>query len=255
MNAILVLARLYITESVRRQLHLITLFLAALMLVLPTLFNAFGMTGFDRVTKDVGLTLLSLYAVGMALFLGSTALPGDLEHRTLHPVLARPISRMQYLLGKFLGYLIVMSLSMAVLGLALLTSLAVLGTHADPAVLIPVALSVLEAGILGAFCLFASTFCSPALAGVLGCFLYILGGIPQTFINFFLSSGNMQVQGMLVRALRLFLPHFDVLHLKDPIVHGEIVPGSYLLAAFAYGLAWMGFFLLLADWSFERRDL
>lgn len=255
MNAILVLARLYITESVRRQLHLITLFLAALMLVLPTLFNAFGMTGFDRVTKDVGLTLLSLYAVGMALFLGSTALPGDLEHRTLHPVLARPISRMQYLLGKFLGYLIVMSLSMAVLGLALLTSLAVLGTHADPAVLIPVALSVLEAGILGAFCLFASTFCSPALAGVLGCFLYILGGIPQTFINFFLSSGNMQVQGMLVRALRLFLPHFDVLHLNDPIVHGEIVPGSYLLAAFAYGLAWMGFFLLLADWSFERRDL
>ena len=60
MSAILVLTRLYITESVRRQLHLITLFLAVLMLVLPNLINAFGMTGFDRVTKDVGLTLLGL---------------------------------------------------------------------------------------------------------------------------------------------------------------------------------------------------
>ncbi|MGI5843874.1 MAG: ABC transporter permease [Candidatus Xenobium sp.] len=255
MNPVLVLTRLYITESMRRQLHLITLFLAVMILVLPTLFNAFGMTGFDRVTKDVGLTLLGLYAVGMALFLGSTALPGDIEQRTLHPLLARPISRMQYLLGKFLGYLVVMGASMAVLGLALLTALAVLGTHADPAVLIPVSFYVLEAGILGAFCLFASTFCSPALAGVLGCFLYIVGGIPQTFITFFLSSGGTQVQGALVRAIRLIMPHFDVLHLKDPIVHGETIPGGYLLAAFAYGLVWMVLFLLLADWSFERRDL
>ncbi len=255
MSAVLVLTRLYITESVRRQLHLITLFLAVLMLVLPNLFNAFGMTGFDRVTKDVGLTLLGLYAVGLALFLGSTALPGDVERRTLHPLLARPVSRLQYLLGKFLGYLVVMSLSMFLLGLCLLLALALLGTHADPRVLIPVALSVLEAGVLGAFCLFASTFCSPALAGVAGCFLYIVGGIPQSFIKFFMSTGDARIQGLAVQGLRSILPHFDVLHLKDPVVHGDPVPGSYLAAAVVYGLGWMIFFLLLADWSFERRDL
>ena len=255
MNAIFVLARLYVTESVRRQLHLITLFLAVLVLVLPNLFNVFGMTGFDRVTKDVALTLLSLYAVGMALFLGSTALPLDVERRTLHPLLARPISRMQYLLGKFLGYLCVMSLSMLLLGLALVSALSTLGAHTDPRVLIPVGMSILEAGVLGAFCLFASTFASPALAGVMGAFLYLVAGLPQTFIDFFLSTGSTRIQGIFVRGFRLFTPHFDVLHLKDPIVHGEPVPGAYLAAAAAYGLAWMLLFLLLADWSFERRDL
>ena len=172
MNPVLVLTRLYITESMRRQLHLITLFLAVMILVLPTLFNAFGMTGFDRVTKDVGLTLLGLYAVGMALFLGSTALPG-ISSAHLASLLARPISRMQHLLGKFLGYLVYGSEHGGV-GPGLLTALAVLGTHADPAVLIPVSFTSWRPGSWG-FLPFASTFCSPALAGVLGCFTSSVG--------------------------------------------------------------------------------
>ena len=255
MSAVLILARLYVTESLRRQLHLVTLFVAMLLLVLPNLFNTFGMTGFDRVTKDVGLTLLGLYAVGMALFLASTALPGDLERRTLHPLLARPISRMQYLLGKFLGYMIVMGASLLLLGLCLLAALGLLGAEADLRVLIPVGLSILEAGVLGAFCFLCSTFSSPPVAGVMGAFLYIVGGLPQTFVNFFLSSQETRVQGFLARGFRLVMPHFDVLHVKDPIVHGDPVPAGYLAAAVGYGLAWMVLLLLLADWSFERRDL
>lgn len=255
MRAVFEIARLYVTESVRRQLHLVTLFLGVLLLVMPNLFNTFGMTGFDRVTKDVALTLLGLYAAGMALFLGSTAVPADLERRTLYPLLARPLSRMQYLLGKFVGIFAILALGLLLLGLCLMASLALLGTGADPTVLIAVGLYVLEAGILAAFCLFCSTFASPALAGVLGAFVYILGGLSQTFIDFFLSEAGSQLQSFGARAVRLVIPHFDVLQLKDPIVHGAPIPDAYLASVALYALGWTVLFLLLADWSFEGKDL
>lgn len=255
MRAVFEIARLYVTESIRRQLHLITLFLGVLLLVMPNLFNTFGMTGFDRVTKDVALTLLGLYAAGMALFLGSTAVPADVERRTLYPLLARPISRMQYLLGKFAGFFVIMAASLILLGLCLLSSLALLGAHGDPRVMIAVGLYILEASVLGAFCLFCSTFASPALAGVLGAFVYIIGGLSQTFIEFFLTEGGQQVQGLVARGVRLVIPHFDVMQLKDPIVHGAPIPESYLASVALYAVGWTILFLLLADWSFEGKDL
>ncbi len=95
------LSKLYLLEQIRRQVHLVTLFLAVILLMLPAYVNSFslGLSAFERVAKDFGLTLISFYAVAMAIFLGVTAVSSDLERRTLYPLLARPIPRWAYLIG------------------------------------------------------------------------------------------------------------------------------------------------------------
>ena len=115
---------------------------------------------------------------------------------------------------------------------------------------------LVEASLVTAVCLLFSTFCSPPLAGVLGFFVYTMGGLPNAFISFFFKSrGGFDLSALAVRLLKALLPHFELFHVKDAVVHGLGVPGLYLTSVVAYGLAWILMVQLLGELVFERRDL
>jgi Cu-processing system permease protein len=61
-----------------------------------------------RVVSDLGAAAISIYAIIVAVVLGATSLYRELELKTLFPILARPISRSEYLTGKYLGTLLVL---------------------------------------------------------------------------------------------------------------------------------------------------
>lgn len=169
-------------------MHLITLF-GVLLLMLPSYVNAFsmGQSGFQRISKDAGLTLISYFGAIYALYFGSTAIPKDIERKTIYPLLARPVSRLSYILGQFLGITVLSAVSFAFLGLCLLGSLLLLvkdrKIRDSTGLYTPNSWSA--ASCSRPACFF-STRCSPALAGVLGTFVYIVGGLSETFIRFFI---------------------------------------------------------------------
>ncbi len=60
----------------------------------------------SRVLSDLGAASISVYGVAVAIVMGATSLYRELELKTLFPILARPLHRAQYLLGKYLGTLL-----------------------------------------------------------------------------------------------------------------------------------------------------
>jgi Cu-processing system permease protein len=80
-----------------------------------------------RVVSDLGAASISIYSVGVAIILGATSLYRELELKTIFPVLARPIRRTEYLIGKLLGTLLTLAVFIAANAGALLFALAVLG--------------------------------------------------------------------------------------------------------------------------------
>jgi ABC-type transport system involved in multi-copper enzyme maturation permease subunit len=56
-----------------------------------------------RVVSDLGSASISLYGIVVAIVLGATSLHRELELKTVFPILARPVSRTEYLVAKFLG--------------------------------------------------------------------------------------------------------------------------------------------------------
>jgi ABC-type transport system involved in multi-copper enzyme maturation permease subunit len=76
-----------------------------------------------RVVSDLGGATISLYAIIVAVVMGATSLYRELELKTLFPILARPISRTEYLLGKYLGALLVLLVFVAANGGIVLLSL------------------------------------------------------------------------------------------------------------------------------------
>ncbi|MEY2933121.1 MAG: hypothetical protein RL033_3870, partial [Pseudomonadota bacterium] len=75
-----------------------------------------------RVVSDLGAATVSLYAIIVAVVLGATSLYRELELKTLFPILARPLSRTEYLAGKYFGTLLVLLVFVAAnTGIALLS--------------------------------------------------------------------------------------------------------------------------------------
>ena len=97
---------------------------------------------------------------------------------------------------------------------------------------------------------------SPPLAGVLGCFVYILGGLSDSFIRFFIREDRgSHATAAFAQGMKGLLPNFEVFRLKTPIVHEMPLPDGYAPAIAAYALGWILLFLLVANQVFQRRDL
>jgi ABC-type transport system involved in multi-copper enzyme maturation permease subunit len=225
---------------------------------------------------STGLVVLGLYGVQflaalLALFLGVASVSPEVDSGALHAVLARPLSRLDYLLGRFIAlggllsvYVLVMS------GSLLLTARIVAGYEAGDAGR-AVGLMVLEVLILLAVALLGSTVLPTLANGVVMLALFglaWLGGIIE-FIGTIPPGNDVMVN--LGTAVSLLLP-------ADQVWRGasfHVIPSSLLVAtsfvnqggfpfasttplapamlgwAFAYPAACIG----LALASFRRRDL
>jgi len=65
--------------------------------------GAFALNSSLRVISDLGAASISIYGIVVAVVLGATSLYRELELKTIFPILARPIRRSEYLVGKYLG--------------------------------------------------------------------------------------------------------------------------------------------------------
>ncbi len=92
-------------EAVRARVLHAMLALALATCLYAVLVGTLSLHNETRVVADIGAASASLYAVLVAIVLGATALHRELELKTLFPILARPLRRHEYLLGKYAGTL------------------------------------------------------------------------------------------------------------------------------------------------------
>ncbi len=110
-------------EAVRARI-LLGLAAAAVLSAFYSLFTAaFTLDEAPRVIADLGAMTVSFFSIVVAVLIGATSLYRELELKTILPLLARPIHRAEFLVGKYLGILLVVAVFvMAEGGLVLLLS-------------------------------------------------------------------------------------------------------------------------------------
>ena len=211
---------------------------------------SYGVSNEGRFILDFGLFGLEIGALLLAIGLASNIYPRDREKKTVMPVIAVPLSRGQYLMGRFLGAAIVETAAMLIGCIGLMIIL-VMNGHNVPVDMLPATgLLLVEGWFLLAVVFFFSFWTSPPLNAPLTVLLFIVSQMSVAgFVKLFPQAPG------LMRTLRLILPHMDVFHIKDPIAHGIDIPGMYFFLAMLYGLAYMAFMLSLALAVFRNRDL
>jgi ABC-type transport system involved in multi-copper enzyme maturation permease subunit len=101
-----------------------------------------------RVVSDLGAASASLYAVMVAVILGATSLYRELELKTIFPILARPLHRAEYLVGKYFGTLLTLAVFVAAYtGLLLLALGTIAGRGLGSTLIAPVSLLLVSVAL------------------------------------------------------------------------------------------------------------
>jgi len=250
---VLAIARNTIREALRERVALIAVVFGLAMVLASQVLAPLALGEGKKIVTDFGLAGSSLLATLLAITLGTSLLYKEVERRTIYSVMAKPVRRTEFLVGKFLG---LWSTGAALLAVTTLMVLAVLTVayRDTPWVLAgSLALTLVEIGIVTSFVVFYSSFTTPGLAAFFTLTSIVAGHFAEDLL-YFGTHGGTSAFGAVTTVAYWVLPHLSVFNARGLVVHGVPVPPERLLFAAAYGLLYMGALLAAASAIFERRE-
>src|SRR5437762_8715417 len=104
-----------LTELTRLKVFYVLL-VFALVLIGSSIFMAqFSFQQEFQILKDVSLGAMSIFTSLLAIVATARLIPQDIEDRTVYTILAKPVPRLEYLLGKIAGVLLLLAISTLVM--------------------------------------------------------------------------------------------------------------------------------------------
>jgi ABC-type Na+ efflux pump permease subunit len=262
------------------------LLLFALLLIGSSVFMA-QMTFQEefQVLKDTGLGAMSLFTSLLAIIATARLLPQEIEDRTVYTVLAKPVSRFEYLAGKLFGVLLLLALSLIAMSALFFVVLVlreqsvvretarqmstapseqntealrlVRASAFNPSVFSGIAAIYAKGCLLAALTLLVSTFASSTIfTTIVMAFVYFIGHLQPIAREYWLQSNNAGwLTKTFVAVVALIFPDLQLFNLTDDVVAGNAVPLALLLKTLALGVFYIGVYLALAWAAFFRKEL
>lgn len=253
-------------ESVRDRVPYNLVLFAVLLIASSYLLGQLTAGQDVKIIKDLGLAATSLFGLFIAIFIGIGLVSKEVERRSIYALLAKPVSRSQFIIGKYLGLVLTLAVNISVMAMALYAVLAYMTWSApamirgtwdapglDPALLKAILLIFVQLMIVTAVALFFSTFSSPMLSAALTLGLFIAGHFNADLKNFDRVVSSQTV-ATVARGVYHILPDLSAFDVKTQVVHGLPVPAGYVLATTGYALAYIAALLFGAAAIFSRRD-
>jgi Cu-processing system permease protein len=242
-----------VREAVRSRLLYTLLFFAVLLICAGLLLSALSYVENDRILQDVGLGAMRLFGVAIALFVGVGLIHREVERRTVYTILSKPLSRAEFLLGKFAGLVLTVWMQLAIMVLVFvvvsrLSGAPLGGGHAAAFVLLAV-----ELALVVAIAIFFSAFTTPMLSSLFAGGLWLVGNLTRDLREIGEASREPGVELATAWVHRL-LPDLASFNLSIEAVHGLPVAASDLWLPLGYGIAYCAVVLVGAVVIFERRD-
>lgn len=250
-----IISRLTLVESARRQVFLVLLLMALALLIGASALARFDHQVQRKVLADLCLAAIFLMSSLITVTTIVPLLPGEIEHKTLYPVLAKPVTRLHLVTGKYLGGMATVAVGMAVLAAATALLEWVFVGRVDAARGFVVPFYFLEAAILGAVALWLSTFLSAPLAWFLSLLVCLLGNVKASLYATLMGQPQPIWNKAAISVLYTLLPDLASFNFGDALVHRLIVPNGTLAQTAAYAVCYVWGALFLAFYSFARREL
>ncbi len=262
------IALITVKEGIRnRALHGITL-LALLLLGFGPLVAGMVLHNMGKVAVDIALSTVSFTGLLLVLFIGINLIAKDLDRRTIYMVLSRPVSRAQYIIGKFCGMALLIVIAMIFLTVFASISILVLKTP-YPAyferftwslVFLAIMLTALMLILLSALSFFFASFSSTSfITLVLTTISYLIG---QSLSDVKALVEAPQVSGIqvspvtvkMVQIVYYLFPNLSLFDIKLQASHGLMPSVSFILVTVLYGIVYTSLIMTAAALIFRKRE-
>jgi ABC-type transport system involved in multi-copper enzyme maturation permease subunit len=291
---VLTIARNTLTEAVRQKVLTVLLLFGIVMICTSSFFSQVVPDQQIKFVKDFGCGAIGLIGLFIAILSTAQLLPQELHNRTIYTILAKPVRRAEFLFGKFLGVVLLLALSVALMSLAFAAtlwwqeSISIASTHdlyariphweslpdtvseyhrdvaalvaqvQDPQLIEAILLIFAKLIMSAAIALLISTFSTSFVFTVITtAMLYLIGHMESTARDVWLSRGAEAtgVEKALLEFLPLLVPDMNAFTIVDEILAGNRVPWAHALNLLGYASAYTVVLLVVSELIFEFREI
>ena len=266
MRTISLIAVAVFKESVRDRVPYAMVVFAVLLMAASYLIAQMTAGQDMKIIKDLGLASLSIFGLFIAVFIGIGLVSKEVEKKSVFGMLSKPVSRTQFVLGKYAGLVMTLAVNLGVMTIAYYGVLYYMDLNAspaaragwpapamDPRLLIAIGLIFAELMLVTALALFFSTYSSPLLATLLTIGLWVAGHFNADLRNFETVVDSAAVAA-LARAIYYLLPNLAPFDVKAEVVYGMSIAMRHVLYTLAYAVVYITILLTAAVAIFRRRD-
>ena len=253
LSYVLTIANQTLTEA-RRNRVFYSVFLFALIVVLNSIiFTEVTSTTMDRVLKDVGLAAINVFALALTIFTGVGIINREIDRKSIYTILAKPVSRLGYILGKYLGLLTIIVVTSTIMFVGLLCVMKGYKTDIRSGIFLGFLGIVLEVVVLGAIAVLCSSFTTSFVSAFICAAVYISGHLSPEFLRAARKADTLWGR-KLGEAIYYLLPNLERFNFKYQATYDLGVAPSTLVMVIVFALAYAGAALLGAVIIFSRRD-
>lgn len=276
------IARNTLTELTRQKVFYLLVLFGLLLIGSSVVLVRFSFQDQFQMLKDISLGAMSIFGSLLAILATAAMLPRDIEERTLYTILAKPVPRLEYLLGKFLGIAGMLACALALMGLlfgavlfvrergvesemtsaipdagVLQAQLAALRAQVFHPNLLAAGLTIFaKACVLAALTLFVSTFASSQIFTVfIVTTAYFIGHFQATAREYWQATGGAVWSKGFSGLVAVLFPDLQIFNLVDEIAVGTAVPLALLLKTLTLGGFYVLIYLLAAQFVFAQKEL
>jgi len=244
-------------EAVRDRVLYSLVFFALLMMAAAVAVGQISIGIEQTVIVSLGLSAISVIGVLISVFIGVALVSKEMDKRTLYALLAKPVRRWEFLLGKFGGLVLTLAVNTAAMALGLLLVMLYVKhslERSDAVVLVAVYFILLKLALIVALALLFSCFTTPLLAILFTVGLYIVGLYVQELRDLPVEVMSPAMAAF-TKWLAQLLPNFENFNVMAMAAHGRAVPGALILQNTLYAVVYCTIVLTAAAVVFSRRNL
>ena len=251
---IIAVARNTFREAIRDKVLYVLLFFAGAAILGSKAIGWVSIGQDVKIMKDISLAAVLIFGVLIAIFVGTNLIYKEIDKRTLYTILARPMHRYEFILGKYLGLAAVLALVTFVMTAAAALYVIALGgaitlTYVSAALLI-----YCELLLITAFAILLSSLTSPILGALIVFSVFLFGNATNILVDLPKQLDNSPAKPIM-RAVYYVVPNLSNFNIRAEAANGVDVSSAYVAWALLYGAIYTALLLVLASLAFERKDV
>ena len=259
------IAKITVAEARRRRVLQAVVVLVVLILVSMTFFSYLSPREQSRMLISGGLSAITVFGILLAIFVAAFLVPQELESRTVYAILSKPVRRFEFVLGKYVGALIVLAVVIAVMTVVLIGVLVLQDrlvtdlpdSSFDPnisGVIFASLMSYCAVAVLTALIVLISTVSSTTMTVISAFIIWAVGSLQPT-IHDLAENAEVPATKLLLRVIYLVLPKLADFDFRNEV--SNYLPVSYIggLDAIGVGLLYVAATLVVASIFFSDRQV
>lgn len=255
MNRIMNVSYYTFLEMVRNKVLYILLFFALFIFVLGIAITQMTIGDELSIISDIGLGTIEIFSTVLSIFLGISLVQKELSLKTLHPLLSRPLSRAEYILGKFFGMLFLIIVEILIMCVVFGALLSFYGGLDRMLIYMPAVYTIfLQTSTIISVAVLCSTLTEPAVAAMLTISFYLIGATSYNLV-YAITQRTSESAAKIITALRYVLPDFSHFNIKDNLVYGRGLEGLNIGFASFYALFIVVIVLAFAIIFFNSKEI